>query len=65
MFSFAMTVRLPISVLLLAWRSLSESAKSSAISAEEAPESELRGDLADMQTASRDKKKTRHENSDV
>ena len=47
-FSFAMTVRLLISYLLLIWRSFKDSPKSSATSAELAPESEARGDLADM-----------------
>lgn len=53
-FSFAIRVRLLISYLLLAERSLSDSPKSSATSAEEAPESEPRGDLADMTTVSGD-----------
>lgn len=47
-FSFAMMVRLLISYLLFNWRSLSDSPKSSATSAEDAPESEPRGDRADM-----------------
>ena len=53
-FSFAMTVRLLISYLLLIWRSFNDSPKSSATSAELAPESEARGDLADMTRASLD-----------
>ena len=47
-FSFAMMVRLLISYLLFIWRSLRDSPKSSATSAEEAPESEPRGERADM-----------------
>ena len=56
-----MIVRLLISYLLLIWRSLSDSPKSSATSAEDAPESEPRGDLADMATISSDQEETLHD----
>lgn len=49
-FSFAMVVRLLISYLSLPRRSLSDSPKSSATSAEDAPESEPRGDHEDIAT---------------
>lgn len=50
-FSFAMTVRLLISYLLLLWRSFKDSSKSAATSADEPPEIEPLGDREDILTS--------------
>lgn len=50
-FSLAMTVRLLISYLLLLCKSLRDSSKSAATSADEPPEMEPLGDLEDIMTS--------------